>query len=110
MGRFWRAAEGVHPGGADGRAVHRWPGAEGRADSEAAAGQEVEGGRPGAIRPGGAGRRPETAPRGCASRLPPEAAFSGRTAAWLHGLDVLSCSQVEVTVPADARVSHRAGV
>jgi len=43
-------------------------------------------------------------------RMPLGAAFSGRTAAWLHGLDLPPCSPVEVTVPADHEVSHRAGV
>ena len=32
-------------------------------------------------------------------RLPQGAAFSGRTAAWLHGLDLPPCDPVEVTVP-----------
>ena len=32
-------------------------------------------------------------------RLPADAAFSGRTAAWLHGLDVPPCDPVEVTIP-----------
>jgi very-short-patch-repair endonuclease len=32
-----------------------------------------------------------------ARRLPPGAAFSGRTAAWLHGLDVEPCDPIEVT-------------
>lgn len=32
-------------------------------------------------------------------RLPAEAAFSGRTAAWLHGLDLPPLEPVEVTVP-----------
>jgi len=43
-------------------------------------------------------------------RLPPGAAFSDRTAAWLHGLDVPPCDPVEVTVPHACRVSGRAGV
>ena len=34
-----------------------------------------------------------------ARRLPAGAAFSGRTAAWLHGLDVAPCEPVEVTIP-----------
>src|SRR5713101_7892436 len=34
-----------------------------------------------------------------ARRLPTGAAFSGRTAAWLHGLDVPPCEPVEVTIP-----------
>ena len=43
-------------------------------------------------------------------RLPDGAAFSGFTAAWLHGLDVPPCSPIEVTVPEDAGVSGRAGM
>jgi very-short-patch-repair endonuclease len=34
-----------------------------------------------------------------AKRLPPVAAFSGYTAAWLHGLDVEPCNPIEVTIP-----------
>ena len=34
-----------------------------------------------------------------ARRLPPGAAFSGWTAAWLHGLDVEPCNPIEVTEP-----------
>jgi hypothetical protein len=34
-----------------------------------------------------------------AKRLPGGAAFSGRTAAWLHGLDVAPCDPIEVTIP-----------
>jgi very-short-patch-repair endonuclease len=43
-------------------------------------------------------------------RLPPTAAFSGRTAAWLHGLDVQPCNPVEVTVPDGGGISARAQV
>jgi very-short-patch-repair endonuclease len=43
-------------------------------------------------------------------RLPPEAAFSGRTAAWLHGLDLVPDDPFEATVSPAARVSARAGV
>lgn len=43
-------------------------------------------------------------------RLPPTAAFSGLTAAWLHGLDVRPCDPIEVTVPEDAGVSGRSGI
>lgn len=43
-------------------------------------------------------------------RLPPSAAFSGLTAAWLHGIDVALCYPIDVTVPKDAGVSGRAGI
>ena len=43
-------------------------------------------------------------------RLPPEAAFSGRTAGWLHGLDMEPCQPVEATVPDGCGVSSRSGV
>jgi very-short-patch-repair endonuclease len=43
-------------------------------------------------------------------RMPDGAAFSGRTAAWLHGLDLPPCDPVEVTIPDECGVSGRAGV
>jgi len=43
-------------------------------------------------------------------RLPAGAAFSGLTAAWLHGLDVTHCDPIEVTVPPRAGVSGRVGI
>ena len=43
-------------------------------------------------------------------RLPAGAAFSGLTAAWLHGLDVSPCNPIEATVPAGSGVSARAGL
>jgi hypothetical protein len=43
-------------------------------------------------------------------RLPGVAAFSGFTAAWLHGLDVSPCDPIEVTLPEEAGVSARAGI
>ncbi|HEY8643851.1 MAG TPA: DUF559 domain-containing protein [Candidatus Dormibacteraeota bacterium] len=43
-------------------------------------------------------------------RMPDGAAFSGRTAAWLHGLDLPPCDPVEVTIPDHCRVSGRAGM
>jgi hypothetical protein len=43
-------------------------------------------------------------------RLPPLGAFSGFTAAWLHGLDVLPCDPIEITVPIRCGVSTRAGM
>ncbi len=44
-----------------------------------------------------------------ARRLPDGAAFSGRTAAWLHGLDVTPCDPVEVTIPEPMGSGRRAG-
>ena len=46
---------------------------------------------------------------GVARRLPSGAAFSGRTAAWLHGLDVPPCDPIEITIPEPAGSSRRAG-
>ena len=43
-------------------------------------------------------------------RLPPSAAFSGLTAAWLHGLDVEPCDPIEVTVPGDTGIAARKGM
>ncbi|HEX6348087.1 MAG TPA: DUF559 domain-containing protein [Candidatus Dormibacteraeota bacterium] len=43
-------------------------------------------------------------------RLPANAVFSGRSAAWLHGLDVPACTPVQVTLPPDHVVAARAGV
>jgi hypothetical protein len=43
-------------------------------------------------------------------RLPAGTAFSGRTAAWLHGLDFTACDPIEVTVPIGCRVAPRAGL
>jgi len=42
--------------------------------------------------------------------MPEGAAFSGFTAAWLHGLDVDPCSPIEITVPAGCGVSARSGM
>lgn len=47
---------------------------------------------------------------GIPRRLPPGAAFSGRTAAWLHGFDSSPGEPPEVTVPYACGVSPRAGV
>jgi hypothetical protein len=44
-----------------------------------------------------------------ARRLPDGAAFSGRTATWLHGLDVPPCEPVEVTIPPSIGSRWRAG-
>lgn len=46
----------------------------------------------------GLGAGPELALAVVQRRLPPGAVFSGRTAAWLHGLDLPPCDPVEVTV------------
>jgi len=43
-------------------------------------------------------------------RLPPEAVFSGLTAAWLHGLDVGAGESIEVTIPKGIGVSARSGI
>ena len=43
-------------------------------------------------------------------RLPPGSAFSGLTAAWLHGIDPAPCDPIEATIPKQARVSGRAGI
>ena len=43
-------------------------------------------------------------------RLPPMAVFSGLTAAWLHGLDVVPCEPIEVTIPKGIGVSARSGL
>jgi very-short-patch-repair endonuclease len=44
-----------------------------------------------------------------ARRLPAGAAFSGRTAAWLHGLDVEPCEPIEITIPEAIGSRWRAG-
>jgi very-short-patch-repair endonuclease len=47
--------------------------------------------------------------RAVARRLPAGAAFSGRTAAWLHGLDLMPCDPIEVTIPDPIGTRRRAG-
>lgn len=42
--------------------------------------------------------------------MPVDAVFSGRTAAWLHGLDVPACDPIEVTLPKSSQTSHLARV
>src|SRR5205814_7059444 len=42
------------------------------------------------------------------ARLPRGAAFSGPTAAWLHGLDVEPCNPIQATAPPSAGISTRA--
>jgi very-short-patch-repair endonuclease len=44
-----------------------------------------------------------------ARRLPASAAFSGPSAAWLHGLDLAPCDPIEVTIPEPIGSSRRAG-
>ncbi|HET6311752.1 MAG TPA: DUF559 domain-containing protein [Candidatus Nitrosotalea sp.] len=44
-----------------------------------------------------------------ARRLPAGSAFSGYTAAWLHGLDVMPCDPIEVTIPKPSGISRLAG-
>jgi hypothetical protein len=43
-------------------------------------------------------------------RLPATAVFSGRTAGWLHGLDLPPCAPVEATVPVACHTSRLVGV
>jgi len=42
-------------------------------------------------------------------RMPVGAVFSGRTAAWLHGLDVPPCDPIEVTLPPARLMSRMSG-
>jgi very-short-patch-repair endonuclease len=44
-----------------------------------------------------------------AKRMPAGAAFSGRTAGWLHGLDLAPCDPIEVTIPEPSGSSRLAG-
>jgi len=48
--------------------------------------------------------------RAAEQRLPPEYAFSGRTAAWILGLDMRPCEPIEATIPRDSRPRARVGV
>ncbi len=43
-------------------------------------------------------------------RLPGAAVFTGRTAAWLHGMDLPPCSPIEATVPGNGSTSRLVGV
>jgi very-short-patch-repair endonuclease len=52
---------------------------------------------------------PQVLLKAVARRLPPGAAFSGGTAAWLHGLDVKPCTPIEVTIPDSIGTRRRAG-
>jgi len=47
--------------------------------------------------------------RAALRRLPPDAVFSGLTAAWLHGIDV-PWAPIEATVPRSAGITRRAGM
>ena len=51
-------------------------------------------------------RRIEAAQR----RLPPDAVFSGLTAAWLHKIEVLPCDLIEATVPPESALYRRSGI
>lgn len=44
-----------------------------------------------------------------ARRLPAGAAFSGKTAAWLHGVDLTSSDPIEITIPDPIGTHRRAG-
>ena len=44
-----------------------------------------------------------------AKRMPAGAAISGRTAAWLHGVDLTPCDPIEVTIPEPSGSSRLAG-
>lgn len=48
--------------------------------------------------------------RAVRDRLPQGGAFSGRSAGWLHGLDLPPCNPIEVTVQEGGGVSGRSGV
>ncbi len=48
--------------------------------------------------------------RAVEKRLPAQSAFSGRTAAWIHGLDLPPCEPIEVTIPRELSIRTRAGV
>jgi hypothetical protein len=43
-------------------------------------------------------------------QMPASAVFAGKTAAWLHGLDVDPCQPIEVILPGDGEGWERAGV
>jgi len=43
-------------------------------------------------------------------RLPAAGAFSGPSAAWLHGLELPPCDPIEVTIPESCGISARAGM
>jgi hypothetical protein len=53
---------------------------------------------------------PKVMLQACSRRLPAGAVFSGKTAAWLHGLDMRPDAPIEVTIPCESSVFHRAGM
>jgi len=58
----------------------------------------------------GLSESPELRLAAVARRLPAGAAFSGWSAAWLHGLDARPCDPIEVTIPDPLGAGRRAGV
>jgi hypothetical protein len=58
----------------------------------------------------GLAQSPELMLSAACLRLPTTAAFSGQTAAWLHGIDMNPCDPIEVTVPPGSGVSGRSGL
>ena len=48
--------------------------------------------------------------RAALKRMPPGSAFSGLTAAWLHGIDVDPCDPIEALTPPDSGVTARSGI
>jgi very-short-patch-repair endonuclease len=55
-------------------------------------------------------RNAQTLLAAAACRLPGDAVFSGKTAGWLHGLDLTPADPVEATLPPHSRVCTRAGL
>jgi very-short-patch-repair endonuclease len=53
---------------------------------------------------------PEVVLAATTRRLPTTAVFSGRTAGWLHGLDLPPCDPVEVTLPLRCHTSRLTGI
>src|SRR5258708_7006817 len=58
---------------------------------------------------GGLEDSPQLMVTAVARRLPDGAAFSNRTALWLHGLDPMLSEPIEVTIPEPTGSSRRAG-
>ncbi|HET7420333.1 MAG TPA: DUF559 domain-containing protein [Candidatus Dormibacteraeota bacterium] len=42
--------------------------------------------------------------------LPRDALFAGRSAGWLHGMDMAACNPIEINMPRASQTSHLAGV